>query len=337
MMPRVASKASPNDKSLENTTGGLTFDQRAALFGNRRNRTETAKERDQLVADIENCLAADLGRLANMPKMPLLSSKSGGLDPAMLAQTLMPRLSSKAQCTSVFWRLCCPRRTGAVSRCAFRVFRKSTNLVQVAVKLARQVAAHAAAWSPFQTTNQVAGASSNHWTDRLEYNDSATAETPTLPEFSALLPGHGASSNEQWYLAVLHTEARLRLGADYINQTKPHFDAGRPSPAHLDEQVEMEALRLHGHMPSQSLLSSYRAEVRALSPEQRAQFFFLRANDKLYRPDASLIGQPFTGQFYDLRKLDYAKGTRHAEVQKTSLEHVLTSLSYVILIASTSS
>merc|ERR1712232_967694 len=181
---------------------------------------------------------------------------------------------------------------GLCFRCLRRSYHKSVQVVESMCLLASRAAKQVLAWLPSQP---VVGNKCSRGSGTVELARS-------LPEFSELVPPPSDSSCEPWCLPLLRTEARLRLGAEYIGQTRRFFDAGQPPPPHLDEQVEMEALRLHGHHPSESALTSYRAAVRALSVQQRAPFFFLRANDQLCRPHVSLVGRPLGGRFYDISK-----------------------------------
>lgn len=114
----------------------------------------------------------------------------------------------------------------------------------------------------------------------------------------ALLPRAEPKSSEPWCMPILRTEAYLRLSEDYINQTRVFFDAGLPPPESLDVAVEMQALRLHGF--GAETMHQYRAAARSLSLEERSDIFFLRANDKLFRPRAELVGKPMTGSVLKL-------------------------------------
>lgn len=114
----------------------------------------------------------------------------------------------------------------------------------------------------------------------------------------ALLPRAEPKSTEPWCMPILRTEAYLRLSDDYINQTRVYFDAGLPPPESLDVAVEMQALQLHGF--GADTMHEYRAAARALSLDERSEIFFLRANDKLFRPRAELVGKPMTGSVLKL-------------------------------------
>jgi len=111
-----------------------------------------------------------------------------------------------------------------------------------------------------------------------------------------LVPGEcgNAKNEEPWCLSVLRTEARLRLSQTYIGATCRAFDAGQsPDPA-LDFEVERQALKLHGYDPD-TAVESYRLASRSLSPELRKEIFFLRANDRLFRPHLPKIGATLEG------------------------------------------
>lgn len=139
--------------------------------------------------------------------------------------------------------------------------------------------------------------------------------------------------SEPWVMPVLRTEAKLRLGPKYIKSTSAFFDANMVAPMCFEEEVEAQALREHGLLPSSLLphhaqrrIEAYRAATRALPQELRDEIFFLRANDKFFRPCVNVLGRRMTGSC-------------HAVVgeQPAELEAVLASVPQVLLIASTSS
>lgn len=137
-------------------------------------------------------------------------------------------------------------------------------------------------------------------------------------------------------MPILRTEARLRLGQEYIRQTSVFFDAGAVAPVQLDEAVEAQALREHGLLPSTLLpchaaqrLAAYRAAARALPQRHRDEIFFLRANDALFRPYMEVVGRAPSGPLHEVR----------AGLESTPwrLEAILASLPRALLLASTSS
>jgi len=141
---------------------------------------------------------------------------------------------------------------------------------------------------------------------------------------------------EPWCMQILRTEAKLRLGPEYITSTSAFFDASAVSPVHLDEAVEVQALREHGLLPSTLLpyhvagrLKAYRAATRSLPQRYRDEIFFLRANDALFRPCAKVVGLAPSGLLHNV----------HTSQESTSvrLEEILASLPRALLLASTSS
>lgn len=140
---------------------------------------------------------------------------------------------------------------------------------------------------------------------------------------------------EPWCMPILRTEARLRLGPEYIARTSA-FDTGAVAPEHLDEAVEAQALREHGLLPHTLLpwcaarrLEAYRASARALRQKYRDEIFFLRANDPLFRPCAKVVGLKPGGPLHEV-----LEGQGPTLVR---LEAVLAVLPRVVLLASTSS
>mmetsp|Transcript_11167 Transcript_11167/g.12222 ORF Transcript_11167/g.12222 Transcript_11167/m.12222 type:complete len:83 (-) Transcript_11167:42-290(-) len=74
-------------------------------------------------------------------------------------------------------------------------------------------------------------------------------------------------------------------------------------------------------------VQSYRQAASNLSLEQRADIFFLRANDRLFRPRADLAGKKLTGIMH---RID------GASAQAVPLEEVL-NIPRALVVASTSS
>ena len=98
---------------------------------------------------------------------------------------------------------------------------------------------------------------------------------------------------EPWCLPILRTEALLRLSEDYITKTQAYYDSGSMPPAQFDEEVEAEALKLHGLTVDH--VRSYREAASKVPLEQRSDIFFLRANDRLFHPRAEVAGKKLTG------------------------------------------
>jgi hypothetical protein len=78
---------------------------------------------------------------------------------------------------------------------------------------------------------------------------------------------------------VLREEVKLRTGSKYLTQTKSFLERNECPPMELDVDVERAALRNCGYEPSSQRLEAYRKFVREMSVEDRAEFFFLKAND----------------------------------------------------------
>jgi len=98
-----------------------------------------------------------------------------------------------------------------------------------------------------------------------------------------------------WCLPVLRTEAALRLEETYLAKTAWFFDQGLAPPAGLHEAVERAALEAHGIESSDHWVEAYRVAARNLHTSLRQEIFFLRANDRLFRPKVYLPGQKLEG------------------------------------------
>ena len=59
----------------------------------------------------------------------------------------------------------------------------------------------------------------------------------------------------------------------------------------LDEEIERAALRNCGYESSSLWVEGYRKFVREMSIEDRKEFFYLRANDQLFRPNIDIVGK----------------------------------------------
>jgi len=98
------------------------------------------------------------------------------------------------------------------------------------------------------------------------------------------------------WMDVLRTEASLRLSEHYLSQTRKYFDAGQAPPESLDVEVERQALLAHGFDGDDAeVVEIYRRVARELPVEQREEIFFLKANDKLFRPGAIQVGHTLQG------------------------------------------
>lgn len=136
-----------------------------------------------------------------------------------------------------------------------------------------------------------------------------------------------------WCLPVLQTEATLRLDEGYLAEAGYYFDKGLVPPVELCESAERAALEAHGIIASEkalgkcvdSWIEAYRFAARMLPKVEREGIFFLRANDKLFRPNVDLCGRQLEGQMLD------------ATLQPTSCRAVLAAQPRTLLIASTAS
>lgn len=132
-------------------------------------------------------------------------------------------------------------------------------------------------------------------------------------------------------MPVLRTEARLRLSDAYITATSTFFDACAVPPAYLDEAVEAEALRLHGAEPTRQNLEAYRCAARALPARLRAEVFFLRANDLLFRPCRAVLGRRLEGPVHAVPAKMFGLDSA------VDLADVLSEVPRALFVASTSS
>lgn len=129
---------------------------------------------------------------------------------------------------------------------------------------------------------------------------------------------------EPWCLPILRTEAALRLSHEYLEKTGAYYDEGYAPPSALDEAAERKALIAHDIEASDTWIEAYRFASRMLPQSQREEIFFLRANDKLFRPKVDVIGQ-------ELRESVVASNLKTVPVKQIS------SCSRILLIASTAS
>lgn len=134
------------------------------------------------------------------------------------------------------------------------------------------------------------------------------------------------ADTDPWCLPILRTEALLRLSDDYITKTQTFYDSCSMPPGELDEDVEARALKMHGLTLDD--VASYRDAASSLDLEQRADIFFLRANDRLFRPRADLGGKKLHGTVH---RIDGPLGTRPVELGE------ILSMPRALVVASTSS
>jgi hypothetical protein len=106
------------------------------------------------------------------------------------------------------------------------------------------------------------------------------------------------SKGRPWCIPVLQTEAALRQSPEYIKKVGKFYDKGLVPPMDFEEELERRALKEHGYS-DETWVQSYRFAARMLSKEQRSEFFFLRANDRLFVPKVELIGCALEGQILD--------------------------------------
>mmetsp|Transcript_36306 Transcript_36306/g.87332 ORF Transcript_36306/g.87332 Transcript_36306/m.87332 type:complete len:333 (+) Transcript_36306:40-1038(+) len=112
---------------------------------------------------------------------------------------------------------------------------------------------------------------------------------------------HKNAPSSTW-MDVLRTEASLRLSENYLGQTRLYFDAGLAPPQTLDEEAERQALVAHGFDGDDpAVVETYRRVARELPVRQREEIFFLKANDKLFRPGAIQVGHKLKGDMIPIR------------------------------------
>jgi len=127
-----------------------------------------------------------------------------------------------------------------------------------------------------------------------------------------------------WCLPVLHTEARIRLSPEYIAATSVHFNQGRAPPEAICEQAEQQALEQHGIPATPEWIQAYRFAARMLTKEERSEVFFLKANDKLFRPGVDLPGRAVAGA-----------ACRVTDGAAVDMAEVLATMPRAVLVAST--
>lgn len=166
-----------------------------------------------------------------------------------------------------------------------------------------------------------------HSGDSAKGAGTAEVRPPVLSEFQELTPPAVQDEEESWVMPVLRTEARLRLGEAYISETRKWYDRGLAAPADLDVDIELQALAAHEY--GEETLDQYRLVARRLPEDVRSSIFFLRANDRLFRSEAKLVGESLRGAL--LRPVS------GPSCKRTSLEEALQLFPRTIIVASTSS
>eukprot|EP00929_Paragymnodinium_shiwhaense_P056977 TRINITY_DN28512_c0_g1_i1.p1 TRINITY_DN28512_c0_g1~~TRINITY_DN28512_c0_g1_i1.p1 ORF type:complete len:375 (-),score=65.99 TRINITY_DN28512_c0_g1_i1:797-1921(-) len=120
-----------------------------------------------------------------------------------------------------------------------------------------------------------------------------------LGNFESFLPYKLCDDDgKPWSLPVLRTEAVLRLSDDYLHKAGEYFDLGLVPPTSLDQELEIAALEEHGFKPGQQWVEAYRFASCMLSEAEREEIFFLRADDRLFRPDAQVVSKQFQGGLF---------------------------------------
>ena len=97
-------------------------------------------------------------------------------------------------------------------------------------------------------------------------------------------------------LAVLREEVKLRTNQQYLSETKSFIQRHECPPIELDEDIERSALRKCGYKASSAQVEAYRKFVREMSIEDRAEFFYLKANDQFFRPNLNTVGKSILTQ-----------------------------------------
>merc|ERR1712232_492695 len=87
----------------------------------------------------------------------------------------------------------------------------------------------------------------------------------------------------------------MRLQSEYLSETAKYYNQGAAPPASIHEAIERCALEVHGVEPTEERIQAYRSAARALPTHQRAEIFFLRANDLLFRPQVVLNERTLSG------------------------------------------
>ena len=104
-------------------------------------------------------------------------------------------------------------------------------------------------------------------------------------------------------LQVLRKEAQFRKSPKYIELTK-NFIKNYKSPPHLviNRAARASALKDCGYDSSEGIVKQYIYLVRRLSRQERSEIFFLKANDDLFRPNVSKVGDKLDTSLVDMDK-----------------------------------
>jgi hypothetical protein len=109
-------------------------------------------------------------------------------------------------------------------------------------------------------------------------------------------------NDEPLFRSVLTKEAELRSGDEYLSASAAFFEKGHVPPMQLDQECEAEALRSGGY-ENEGDMEAYRLGARMMSEDERKGFFYLKANDRLFRPKAEVLGKTLLERsFMNLRE-----------------------------------
>ena len=85
-------------------------------------------------------------------------------------------------------------------------------------------------------------------------------------------------------MAILEVECALRKGEEYQQVCKDHLARKSVPPVELDEQTQRKAMKQAGFLTDDEAVDSYRRITVDMTVAERKPYFFLKANDDMFRP-----------------------------------------------------
>ena len=100
-------------------------------------------------------------------------------------------------------------------------------------------------------------------------------------------------------LVVLRYEAELRTGKEYQTKTKDLISRNKSLPKELHRDVRIKALKHCGYDTTPESREIFRLFMRAMTKEDRAEIFFLKANDLLFKPYLNPVGKSIVSTVFN--------------------------------------
>lgn len=105
--------------------------------------------------------------------------------------------------------------------------------------------------------------------------------------------------NEEDCFRILEIECKLRKEPEYIAQAKEYLDNNRVPPESLHAERQSKAVELAGFILDKHSEYNYMFIVSRMNRQKRKPYFFLVANDMLFKPKASIVNKSIVTQLHD--------------------------------------